>query len=113
MASKWSPISHFPNTDMCPAHLILIGLTTLTIPGERKNYEDLCNGIYSITCSSLLYPNTCHNTLLSNTLNLCSYIPLNKVFKICPTTYVGQGDLTSQQAKNQVIKTDFVFVIFF
>src|SRR5215471_11719936 len=58
----------------CPAHLILLDLTTCTILGEeyRTFSSSLCNFLDSPVTSSLLGPNTLLNTLFSNTLSLCS-----------------------------------------
>src|SRR5215510_11904288 len=58
----------------CPAHLILLDLTTCTILGEeyRSFSSSLCNFLHSPVTSPLLGPNTLLNTLLSNILSLCS-----------------------------------------
>src|SRR5215469_580877 len=58
----------------CPAHLILLDLTTRTILGvEYRSFSSsLCNFLHSPDTSSLLGPNTLLNTLFSNTLSLCS-----------------------------------------
>src|SRR5215469_15855187 len=61
----------------CPAHLILVDLTTRTIVGvEYRSFSSsLCKFLNSPVTSSLLGPNTLLNTLFSNTLSLCT--PLN------------------------------------
>ena len=58
----------------CPAHLILLDLTTRTILGKeyRSFSSSLCNFLHSSLTSSLLGPNTLLNTLFSNTLSLSS-----------------------------------------
>src|SRR5215471_6846672 len=58
----------------CPAHLILLDLTTCTILGvEYRSFSSsLCNILHYPVTSSLLGPNTLLNTLFSNTLSLCS-----------------------------------------
>src|SRR5215468_6038179 len=58
----------------CPAHLILLDLTTSTILGNeyRSFSSSLCNFLHSPVTSSLLGPNNLLNTLYSNTLSLCS-----------------------------------------
>src|SRR5215510_700523 len=57
----------------CPAHLILLDLTTCTTLGEeyRSFSSSLCNFLHSPVTSSLLGPNTLLSTLFSNTLSLC------------------------------------------
>src|SRR5215469_1169641 len=59
---------------ICPYHLILLDLTHRTILVEeyRSFSSSLCNFLHSPVTSSLLGPNTSLNTLLSNTLSLCS-----------------------------------------
>src|SRR5215510_6671766 len=68
-----TPLSS-PIRATCPAHLIILDLTTRTILGEeyRSFSSSLCNFLHSPVTSSLLGPNTLLNTLFSNTLSLCS-----------------------------------------
>src|SRR5215510_1238223 len=62
----------FPIRATCPAHLILLDLTTRTILGEeyRSFSSSVCDFLHSPVTSSLLGPNTL-NTLFSNILGLC------------------------------------------
>src|SRR5215510_4703773 len=68
-----------PCAPTCPAHLILLDLTTCTILGEeyRSFSSPLCNVLHSPVTSSLLGPNTLLNTLFSNTLSLCSCLSVS------------------------------------
>ena len=58
----------------CPAHLICLDFTTLTILGkEYRSFSSLlCSFLHSPVTSSLLGPNILLNTLFSNTLSLRS-----------------------------------------
>jgi len=58
----------------CPAHLILLDLTTRTIIDEecRSLSSSLCSVLYSPVTSLLLGPNNLLSTLFSNTLSLLS-----------------------------------------
>ena len=56
-----------------PAHLALLDFITQTILGrEHRSLSSLCSFLHSLVTSSLLGPNILLNTLLSNTLTLCS-----------------------------------------
>src|SRR5215475_7947913 len=68
-----TPLSS-PIRAICPAHLILLDLTTCMILGKeyRPFSSSLCNFLNSPVTTSLLDPNTLLNSLFSNTLSLCS-----------------------------------------
>ena len=69
----YTPLSS-PIRATCPTHLILLDFITRTILGEeyRSFSSSLCNLLHSPVPSSLLGPNTLHNTLFSNTLSFLS-----------------------------------------
>jgi len=66
--------SHVPIRSTCPAHLIILCLTTRIIFGEqyRSLSYSLCSFLHSPVTSSLLDPNILLSTLFSNTLRLRS-----------------------------------------
>jgi hypothetical protein len=66
-----TPLSS-PIRATCPAHRILLDLTTRTILGKeyRSFISSLCNFLHSPVTSSLLGRSTPLNTLFSNTLSL-------------------------------------------
>src|SRR5215471_15480593 len=68
-----TPLSS-PIRATCPAHFILLDLTTRTTLGEEYSSfsSSLCNFLHFPVTSSLLGPNTLLNTLFSNTLSQCS-----------------------------------------
>jgi hypothetical protein len=57
----------------CRAHLILLNLICLMIPGVEYKLSS-CNSLHSSPTSSLLGQNILLRTMFSNTLSLCSFL---------------------------------------
>ena len=82
---KWSRSLRFPHQNLahtspflhtchmpCPSHFLDFITRTILREQYRSLSSSLCNFLYSPVTPSLLGPNILLNTLLSNTLSLCS-----------------------------------------